>query len=275
MQACPTSCHACPAMIPRLLSQTWKSDRLTGEAARCRDSWLRLNPQLNYRLHDDSASRAVVADVAPEFLAVYDALPFPVMRADIYRYAVIHRDGGLYADIDMECLRPLPDSLFATGCLLAEEARLTRRRMAELGYPAPVQIANCIFGARPGHPFFLAALQRAFTLAQAAPHADRSAIEDITGPRMLTRLFFEQAWPDVSVTPNVVLMAPLHYPYIWPVNRNMYARHRTFGTWKEKLGRKALSRTWIERNLQPNPFPPAILADRPGYLRALGAPEHA
>lgn len=257
-------------MIPRLLSQTWISEQLTGEAARCHDTWLRLNPSLTYRLHDDSASRGVVADVAPELLAAYDALPFPVMRADIYRYAVIFRDGGFYADIDMECLKPLPDSLFSAGCLLAEEARLTRQRTAELGYRAPVQIANCVFGARPRHPFFLAALRRAFALAAASPGNDRSAIEDITGPRMLTRLFYEQDWPDMAIAANVVLMAPLHYPDIWPLNRSMHARHRTFGSWKLPGGAKALSRLWIERNRQPDPFPQALMTGRADYLRAFG-----
>lgn len=256
-------------MIPRLLSQTWKSVDLCGEAARCRDSWLRHNPGLTYRLHDDSASRAVVHDVAPEHIDAYDALPFAVMRADIYRYAVIYRDGGIYADIDMEALKPLPDAFFTPSCLVAQEARLTRRRMRELGYPAPVQIANCIFAARRGYPMFLAAIRRAFALIQAASSISIADVEDLTGPRMLTRLFFEEDWPGMAVAPNVVLMAPLNYPDLWPLNAAMYSRHMTHGTWKGAGGITRLSRLWIERNRLVNPFPSRLVVDRKAYLDAL------
>ena len=182
----------------------------------------------------------------------------------------------------MECLKPVGVLLSAADCILAVEARLGQRRMGELGYVSPFQIANCIFAAAPRHPFLRAAVRRAFALAERHPSPDRAAVEDVTGPRMLTRLFFEGGWENVSVTPQVALMAPLLYPAVWPLNRSMFARHHTFGTWKEKR-KLPLSRRWIERNRLPNPFPArldvrplrgpvAAIAAPPGRPRRLAAP---
>lgn len=243
-------------MIPAILSQTARSERLPREAETLRDGWIRHNPGFEYRLYDDEASRAVFAEVVPEHLALYDALPFPVMRADLFRYAVIYRDGGFYADIDMQSLKPVPDHFRNAQCLLAVEAHLSARRGAELDYAGPVQIANCIFAAVPRHPFMMAALTRALSLLAEEEARTLERIEDLTGPRMLTRLLFEDRWPGITVLPQIVLMAPLHYPNIWPVNRNMIARHRTFGSWKSKGPRPSLQRRWIERNRSVNPFAP-------------------
>lgn len=252
--------------IPRLLSQTWKSDTLPPQADAFRRGWLTHNPDLRHRLFDDAASRTVVADVAPEHLQAYDAMPFPVMRADVFRYAVIYRDGGIYADIDMECMRPLPAALFDLSGLVSIEAKLDPVRARELGYPTPFQIANCILAACPGHSFFKAAVDRCFKVFSEFPACDRSNVEDITGPRMLTRLLVEGGWPGLSVAEQILLMAPLHYPNLWPLNRNMVARHHHHGTWKVMAGSASLSRKWIERNRTINPFPAQLWQEADRFL---------
>lgn len=241
--------------IPMLLSQTWKSEVLPPEAAILRDGWIKKNPKLDCRIFDDAKSRRVVQDIVPDLIDSYDRLPHPVMRADIFRYAIIYRDGGMYADIDMECIGPIDEFMRAGPCLMAIESHLTHTRMKELEYPAPIQIANCIFAAVPGHPFFLAAIHRALALFQLEKTVGYDRVEDITGPRMLTRLFFEQEWEGMVVAHQIGLMAPLHYPDIWPINRNMFTRHRTYGTWKIPSKNTSLSRLWIERNKLVNPFP--------------------
>lgn len=241
-------------MIPALLSQTWKTPDLPARAQVLCADWARLNPGLSLRLYDDAGARAVVADVAPDRLALYDRLAHGVMRADLFRWAVLLRDGGIYADIDMQVLRPLPPALFQTPCLLAEEAHLGRQRQRELGYPRPVQIANCFMSGRAGHPFFRAALERGFALAAETPAPARNRIEDVTGPRMVTRLLQGQVWPDVTIAPQIQFMAPLDYPARGPVARHIVTRHETQGSWKDGEVRPTLWRRWVERNRPVNPF---------------------
>lgn len=240
--------------VPPILSQTWKTHDLPPRARALLADWARLNPALDMRLYDDADARAVVAEVAPGHLRAYDALPFGVMRADVFRLAVLLRDGGLYADIDVQPLHPLRAGLFERPCSVSVEAHLGRRRQRELRYAHPVQIANCVLAGRAGHGFFAAGLERAFDLFAQAPTPRRDQIEDITGPRMLTRLLQQGHWPDVWIGGQIELMAPMGCPDLWPFNRHMVARHETHGTWKGSGGQAGLRRRWIERNRWINPF---------------------
>ena len=244
-----------PMPIPKIISQTWKSEALPEDLKNLQLGWKKNNPSFDFRFYDDASSRAVVAEVRSEQLDLYDAMPHPVMRADMFRYAVIFRDGGFYADMDMESLAPLPSDLLGPKCLLSQEAHLDNRQQRKLGYRDPVQIANCIFGAEPAHPFFAAALDRGFALFQQNPATKLNDVEDVTGPRMLTRLLDEIGSDQISISAQVILMAPLHYPNIWPFNTHMVARHRTHGTWKGKSQRTGLLEKWISRNRHAAIFP--------------------
>jgi mannosyltransferase OCH1-like enzyme len=242
-------------IVPPILSQTWITQTLPPRASALREKWAALNPNLSLRLYDDAASRAVIAEMVPDHLPTYDAMPYGVMRADLFRLAVVLRDGGVYADIDMQPLRPLPPDLFMRPSSMSVEARLGGMRQRELRYRRDYQIANCIFAARSGHPFLQAALEYAFACANACPQPRRDQIEDITGPRMLTRLLQQGDWADVWIGSQIQLMAPLDLPDLWPLNRHIVARHETHGTWKTDTPTPATSRRkWVERNRLVNPF---------------------
>jgi mannosyltransferase OCH1-like enzyme len=240
-------------MIPLVLHQTWKTHEVPAPAEALRQGWRRHNPEFAYRFYDDAACRAVVAEAFGHWLDHYDRLPFGVMRADVFRYAVIFRQGGVYADIDMECLKPIAPLLRGRRGVLSVEAHLGRTRQQELGYPLPVQIANCVFAAEPGHPFFADAVARCFARKDGGAGATLDDVEDVTGPRMLTRLLFSGRYADLTVLPQILMMAPLDYPDRWPINANIHARHRTFGAWKNG-SRPTAWRRFIERNRLPNPF---------------------
>jgi mannosyltransferase OCH1-like enzyme len=204
---------------------------------------------------DAAARRDFVAREYPAMLDAFERMPFGVMQADLFRYMAIHRFGGVYADIDVECARPFGPLLALGGAVLGVEARLTRARQLELGYARPRQIANFIFAGEAGHPFFAAAIDRAVKLSRANPRPTRDRIEDITGPRMLTRLFYERPFAKVSVLAQAYWAPSRDYPDIWPFNANVYARHHFAGTWKGDEPRKPFRRRWIERDIPPNPWP--------------------
>ncbi|KAF6263852.1 hypothetical protein COO60DRAFT_1664714 [Scenedesmus sp. NREL 46B-D3] len=96
------------ARIPQVLWQTSKSKQLSERATKLQDSWAALNPSLNTTLMDDAEAAAFVASFyGPAVAALYAAYPLGVMRADFWRYAVLYAYGGVYSDIDTECLQPL------------------------------------------------------------------------------------------------------------------------------------------------------------------------
>jgi hypothetical protein len=82
-------------------------------------------------------------------------------------------------------------------------------------------------------------------------------VEDSTGPRLLTRLFYslpESERRKIKILAQIYWLAPTIYPNLWPVNIKMFARHHFLGTWKNQRRRPGWQRRWRERSLWPNPW---------------------
>ncbi len=75
-----------------------------------RESWLRLGFRI--RTADDVQARCDVerlVRVVPSIIHVYDGLETAVQRADVWRYAILWLEGGVYADIDVVAHLPIVD----------------------------------------------------------------------------------------------------------------------------------------------------------------------
>merc|ERR1712051_954255 len=55
-------------------------------------------------LWTDENGRELIESDYPWFLEIYDGYQFGIQRADAVRYFILHKYGGLYADLDYEPL---------------------------------------------------------------------------------------------------------------------------------------------------------------------------
>jgi len=222
--------------IPRILHQSWKTDVVpTASTAEKRHSlsyatyiksWPRMNPGWVYLFWNDDANY-MLFKYAPElapFRKAYQHSELPgIARADFARYAYMYVFGGVYADIDFECLRPfddLPSNL--TGFVSAEPKDQT---MAI--YRKPLVVCNAIMASAPGHPFWLKVME---VISQNILAGDANCFDDVnfcTGPQMLQVIYedwtsnpsnieiplmdSEYFYPELAENPNVQLgCAKLH-----------------------------------------------------------------
>ena len=239
--------------IPRIIHQTWKDKILPPEFKKYQTSWKSSHPDWEYRFYEDCDCRHLVIKHYPELLPVYDSYARHIQRIDMFRYLVVNHYGGLYADIDMQCFRPIDTLLKGQSCVFSIEAHLTSTRQAELNYAQPYQIANCIFASVARHPFLHKIIARLKDSGAASVLKDDD-IEDTTGPRMLTRLYYQSdshEKENVTLLPQINLLSPKEYPNVFPLNIFMYARHHCSGTWKDYRPHLPLKRQWIERNKLP------------------------
>lgn len=246
-------------LIPRILHQTWRSRALPKALRRCRDSWISRHPAWQHCFYDDEDCRALVRGCGGRWFEMYECLPTAIQRADLFRYLVIESQGGVYADVDMACYRPIDALIEGASCVLSIEAHLTNTRQRELGYLAPRQLANCVLAAAPGHPFLRTLLSRIGSLDSFVVTSDAD-VEDSTGPRLLTRAFERLDASDqaaIRVLPQVLLMAPRECPRLPWIGPPVHARHLAVGSWKHPRGRPSFRRWWIERNRLP-PLWPAV-----------------
>ena len=105
--------------------------------------------------------------------------------ADMLRYEVVAAFGGVYMDIDIECLRPIDELLVGCGCFAACEYD-----PATYGLTGPTGITNATFGATPGHP----AIRR---IIQTVPEVFCATDPLSAGPKLFRTLM--HARPDVRI----------------------------------------------------------------------------
>ena len=93
-------------VIPKILIQTWKTRRLPDQFAEWSSTWKTLNPEFIYMFFDDGDCFRFVHKNYPEYLDLYESL-IAIEKADVFRYLVLHKYGGVYVDMDTSCFKPI------------------------------------------------------------------------------------------------------------------------------------------------------------------------
>lgn len=102
--------------FPPKIWQTWKVDPLRFEERDLEKarSWTEKNPDWRYEvLTDDNDVRYVEYHYGPEGFARDDIVTFyrdlkaAIIKADLLRYLIMYAEGGVYADIDVEAMKPM------------------------------------------------------------------------------------------------------------------------------------------------------------------------
>ena len=235
--------------IPRIIHHLWKDEAIPARYLALRETWRRLHPGWELRLWTDKDLLALVEQDYPQLIELYRGYQANICRADLGRYLVLHRFGGVYADLDCECLRPVDPLLDGAGFAIAVEPA------AHLAYPGVAErglsqiLCPSFIASEPGHPFW----RQAFgDLVAARGLADPL---DATGPYMLTRAY--EAYPARAQV--AVLSAEQIYPIakdncwsgrvhdieFWErATRNAYVLHYWDGTWfrRRDVGWRAAQR---------------------------------
>jgi mannosyltransferase OCH1-like enzyme len=105
--------------IPKIIWQTMKTNRVPVSMKDYADTWIDLNPEYEYRLQDDNDIINFIKKDFPDYLEGYKKLKYGASKADLWRYLIIYKYGGVYADMDCRCVNPLrqwinPESAYVT-----------------------------------------------------------------------------------------------------------------------------------------------------------------
>lgn len=97
-------------MIPKKIFQTYKVEynELSDNAKNLIQEWKDNNPDYEYFYYSDKdVEDFVLNEYGEEWHKRYMSLPYPVMKADVFRILVIYKYGGFYSDLDMKSLKPI------------------------------------------------------------------------------------------------------------------------------------------------------------------------
>ncbi|MGA2764955.1 MAG: glycosyltransferase [Spirochaetia bacterium] len=175
-------------MIPRIIHQTVKNLEIPPQWVSFQAVARELHHNWEYRLWTDADNLSLMAESAVRWMHLYESLPRNIMRADMIRYVILQKYGGLYLDLDYELFRPFD--------LLEESLVLP----SESDPGEEIILGNCILASEPGHPFWECALTE---LEKSFSALGRRVLEDdvlwITGPGLLTRTYKEYFLFDRSI----------------------------------------------------------------------------
>jgi hypothetical protein len=142
--------------IPRIIHQTW-FEELTPERyphlQRLQNSWKAAG--WDYRFYTDAAARVYIQEHYPDrFVEAYDTILPGAFKADLFRLFVLLREGGIYADIDVQL------DVNLDSFLTKNLSFFVPRDVAIDHWPrANYCLWNGLLGAAPGHPIIARAVQ--------------------------------------------------------------------------------------------------------------------
>jgi len=92
--------------IPKKIFQTHKSlsyIRNNNKLLRAQNSWKKYK-EYEYNFYSDKQQDEFMKKYFSDIYDAYQKCPIPVMKADLWRYCIIYKYGGIYADSDTICL---------------------------------------------------------------------------------------------------------------------------------------------------------------------------
>ena len=95
-------------MIPKRIYQTWKTKDLPSGIKHVIRKMMELNPTYSHHLYDDADMDDFVNYNFPGDISdAYNQLNIGAARADLWRYLILYRYGGIYLDIDAAITKSL------------------------------------------------------------------------------------------------------------------------------------------------------------------------
>lgn len=221
-------------MIPKIIHQTWKTSEVPKTWKPFVDKVQSLNSDWEYRLWSDSDNDDFVKEHYPDFYPVFKGFQKNIMRADVIRYLIMDKIGGVYLDLDYEMLSP-----FDFG---DESLVLPKNRSLAFGDNRDA-LGNCVFASEAGHPFWKDVIK---DLSDNPPVVnDYNEVIGATGPQLLTRVFYDNQYDDFHLPERLEYHPPT------PKNKRAIAQiksngvskgiHHPWGSWREKW---KISRLW-------------------------------
>jgi hypothetical protein len=209
-------------VIPKILHRIWVGGPMPEQYRIYGVKWERLNPGWTFRLWTDKdfadgwlknqdlfdkAEQYVPADAVGQF------------RSDVARYEILGRFGGVYADCDVEPLKPLDDLLDVEAFAGWEQTGL--------------YVGNTIIGGVPGAQFWLEMVEA----VAAASRANKGrAATWLSGPRVVSRIredsdapltiypqgfFFPYSYKDLKSSPELKNYPDAYAVHHWGHQREL------------------------------------------------------
>jgi len=215
-------------MIPKRLVQTWKTSDVPDTWKPYQKKWKELHPNWKYCFYTDEDNDKFVKENFPWVYPLYQTLPYPINRVDLFRILYLYEYGGVYADLDMEPLKCI-------DCFCEQKEYDIVMCRPDKGNDVEIAI---IFSV-PKHPIWLGVveeIQNRMNYSNFKTNLyqllNRSLyILSLTGPKMMGSIVRKTKDAKVKVYPHEVFFPKQWHEKAAKNYPNSYTVHHTAGTW--------------------------------------------
>lgn len=162
-------------LIPKHIYQTSKSTKLTKSMGKAVESWTKLNPDYKYTFYNDEKAREFIEkNFTSRVLSAYDKIIPGAYKADLFRYCLLYKYGGIYVDIKSVCLESLNKYIEGVSFIAPIDTPWKGHYLYN-GF-----IASCAY-----HPFLKKAIEMVVSNVETRNYCKNML--DVTGPGLLGR----------------------------------------------------------------------------------------
>jgi len=160
--------------IPKIIHQTAPADEKKWDPIwkPCQESWKRNFPKWQYKMWTDEDLDEFMRTKYSWFYPTYISYPQNIMRFDAARYFILYEYGGIYADMDFECVKNF-EHLLPSGFTFAAET--------PWGTWGEVY-QNALMGSPKNHEFWK------FVFVDLLMNKNDSSVLHATGPEVIHRV---------------------------------------------------------------------------------------
>ena len=131
--------HLCE--LPLVVHMTWKNNDIPEPLQKCIQSWKK---HYDVVVWTDDTLRALIESKMPAYLSIFDEVK-GILKAGLGRLIVIYLFGGIYADLDIELLSPIPPRYLKPFYI--------NIAMEPLGHAQ--RLCDAFFASTKGNPYLL------------------------------------------------------------------------------------------------------------------------
>jgi mannosyltransferase OCH1-like enzyme len=192
--------------IPKIVHQIWDNkDELRIELQEVVKTWKEFHPDWEYRIWNKTMIDDFLNLYFPDFIPCYEAYPYNIQRWFAVRYLILYQCGGLYVDIDYECLEPVDALLGDSTCCMGMEPVA-----GSMVFNKQIVVGNAFMASIPKHDYFEKIIEDMEINQKKifSPHTILQIMES-TGPFLTTRVHSAYPHKDEITLIPAELITPL------------------------------------------------------------------
>lgn len=232
--------HGKSILIPKIIHQVYED--LAGPPSYLKEfasTWKEHNPDWEYRFWNKKDIDTLLEKKFSNIKEIYYSFSYPVQRWDIIRYLILYEYGGLYVDMDYECIEHITPLFNGITCAIGLEPKdhYIRSRV-------PYIIGNAFMASIPNHPFIKELLFSIFNSCDYDKYNSKyEEVLNTTGPYKVKRVYEKSKYKNqVTLIPPELVM-PLSQDEVLQIINNKdtkyienkieksYAIHYFLGSW--------------------------------------------